>query len=468
MHPPDQPQPDASHWDSEHEAHTGFDLLDSACLISIRTAPRSRLERPALLFSTTHLITRHPTTYHDPAMPAPTTELGRNPDESDTTQTQPQGKKGKRKALIKSRMLSRLSDVDRKVKSDEPATLDVAASEKPKQAPGAIGNPVKRKSKTEEKPKDGKVTINGRSGRLARFWGTLFACFGTKALPDHDAKNVAGRVDNSSLTSSQETAHQAPSKKDNDIVDEKGIIRAEGADMLKEKVEDTASSRLTTGTGAFSTTGSDRVVNPQAAQNAQNNIASDSTTKSPTTSLPSISIPPLPIVVTTPVHTPHTPTRPTDAEETDTVIVPPTPSRASHTLPLEETQGLTAGAVVPPGATADDYHQNAVVGADDSEGTSFTDDEFHDAPEEDMEAEEARLVANGGSGIPSGPVSSDLLVEQRVKTLIDWIWRAPPRMESRNLCSHQSLTATRGESAWYLTWMRLYCIQASRLVPSLE
>jgi RNA polymerase II subunit A small phosphatase-like protein len=80
------------------------------------------------------------------------------------------------------------------------------------------------------------------------------------------------------------------------------------------------------------------------------------------------------------------------------VIVPPTPSRASHTLPIEETQGLTAGAVVPPGATADDYHQHAAVGADDgnSEGTSFTDDEFHDAPEEDMEAEEARLVANGG------------------------------------------------------------------------
>lgn len=27
MHPPDQPQPDAAHWDSEHEAHTGFDSL---------------------------------------------------------------------------------------------------------------------------------------------------------------------------------------------------------------------------------------------------------------------------------------------------------------------------------------------------------------------------------------------------------------------------------------------------------
>lgn len=344
-------------------------------------------------------------------MPVPTTEPGRNQDESDTTQTQAQGKKGKRKSLIKARMLARASDVDRKgssTKSDEPAPLDVAASEKPKQAPGAIGNFIKRKSKTEEKQKDGKVTVKERSGRLARFWSTLFACFGAKALPNHDGTNATGRVDNSSLSSSQETAHQAPSKKDKDIVDEKGVIRAEGA--LKDKVEDTSGPRLTTGAGASPTTDSERVVTSQ-------NIASNSTTKPPTNTLPSLSIPSLPLVVTTPVHTPHTPTLPADSEETDTVIVPPTPSRISHTLPLEETQGLTAGAVVPPGATADDYHQNAVVGGDDSEGTSFTDDEFHDAPEEDMEAEEARLVANGGSGIPTGPVSPDSLVEPLAKKL---------------------------------------------------
>ena len=338
-------------------------------------------------------------------MPVPTTDPRKNPDESDKTQTQPQGKKGKRKSLVKARLLAKVPDMDRKVdnsRSDEPAAPDVAASEKPTQAPGAIGNPFKRKSKKGGDQKNVKVTVNERSGRLARFWGTLFACFGTRALPVHDEKNAAGRVDNSSLSSSQETAHQAPSKKDKDIVDEKGVIRAEGA----EKVEDTANSRLTAATGASGTTDSERGRTSQAGQKAQHN-ASDSTTKPATNSPPSLSIPPLPLVVTTPVHTPHTPTAPVDGEDTDTVIVPPTPSRASHTLPLEETQGLTAGAVVPPGATADDYHQNAVVGGDDSEGTSFTDDEFHDAPEEDMEAEEARLIANGGSGIPSGPVSCD-------------------------------------------------------------
>lgn len=397
-------------------------------------------------------------------MPVPTTDPRKNPDESDKTQTQPQGKKAKRKSLIKVRMLARAPDMDKKVnnsKSDEPAALDVAASEKPTRAPGAIGNSIKRKSKKEGDQKDGKVsqvTVNERSGRLARFWGTLFACFGNRALPVHDEKNAAGRVDNSSLSSSQETAHQAPSKKDKDIVDEKGVIRPEGAERLKEKVEDTASSRLTTATGASPTTDSNGVVTSQASQKAQTNT-SDSTTKPATSPLPSISIPPIPLVVTTAVHTPHTPTAPTDAEETDTVIVPPTPSRISHTLPLEETQGLTAGAVVPPGATADDYHQNAVVGADDSEGTSFTDDEFHDAPEEDMEAEEARLIANGGSGIPSGPVSCAPLVEPP-RQKID----LPPfRMESQNLCFHQWRIATRGESAWSLTWMRLYCIRVSRL-----
>src|SRR5258706_7716028 len=265
-------------------------------------------------------------------MPVPTTDPRKNPDESDKTQTQPQGKKGKRKSLIKVRMLAKASDMDRKVsntKSDEPAALDVAASEKPTRAPGAIGNSIKRKSKKEGEQKDGKVskvTVNERSGRLARFWGTLFACFGIRALPVHDEKNAAGRVDNSSLSSSQETAHQAPSKKDKDIVDEKGVIRAEGAERLKEKVEDTASSRLTAATGASPTTDSNGVVISQAAQKAQNN-ASDSTTKPATSQLPPLSIPQLPLVFTTPLHTPHTPTLPADAEETHTVILRPTPSR---------------------------------------------------------------------------------------------------------------------------------------------
>lgn len=306
-------------------------------------------------------------------------------------------------------MLGRNPDKDRKdrsTKSDEPAAPTVEAEEKPKPAPESVSTPSKRKNTTDETQKDGKGPGKGRSGRRGRFWSTLFACFGIKAVAGHDEKRAAGRVDNSSLSSSQETAAPGKqSKKDNDIVDEKGVIRAEGGDQSKEKVEDSANSRLTIPTG---TADSGRGMTSKTAPKSQNS-ESDSNTKPSTNSPPSLSIPPLPLVVTTPVHTPHTPTVPVDAGETDTVIVPPTPSRASHTLPIEETQGLTAGAVVPPGATADDYHQNAVVGADDgnSEGTSFTDDEFHDAPEEDMDAEEARLIANGGSGIPIGPVSPD-------------------------------------------------------------
>jgi hypothetical protein len=328
------------------------------------------------------------------------------------TQTQPQGKKSKRKSIIRARMPGRNPDKARKdrSRSDEPSALDVSASGKPKQAPGAVGTAAKSKGKTEEKQKDSEVTVKERSGsRRTRFWSTLFACFGIKALSDDDEKRAARRVDNSSLSSSQETAAPGkPSKNDKDIADEKGVIRAGGGERLKEKVEDTANSQLTVATGASSTADSNPAVAPQTAQRSQN-LAPNSGAKPSIISPPSISIPPLPLVVTTPVHTPHTPTGPAGAEDTETVIVPPTPSRASHTLPIEETQGLTAGAVVPPGATADDYHQNAVLGADDgnSEGTSLTDDEFHDAPEEDMDAEEARLVANGGSGIPTGPVSPD-------------------------------------------------------------
>lgn len=73
------------------------------------------------------------------------------------------------------------------------------------------------------------------------------------------------------------------------------------------------------------------------------------------------------------------------------VIVPGTPKH--ELLPLEDTEGVTSGAVQAPGSTG--------IEADDSEA-SVTDDERH-RPLDDEDDEE-RLIMNGGNGIPIGPV----------------------------------------------------------------
>lgn len=101
------------------------------------------------------------------------------------------------------------------------------------------------------------------------------------------------------------------------------------------------------------------------------------------------------------------PPRVTDSD----IILPPTPT--SHLLPQAETEGMTSGAVVPPGATGTINKRHSHVpttngDGDESEGTSFTEEED---PEDlnnvdELEDEEDRLIMNGGAGIPIGPVGS--------------------------------------------------------------
>ncbi|KAH9942434.1 NIF-domain-containing protein [Epithele typhae] len=90
------------------------------------------------------------------------------------------------------------------------------------------------------------------------------------------------------------------------------------------------------------------------------------------------------------------------------VLVPPTPTK---TLPLEETEGVTSGAVQPPGSKGDDsihnHSRRSSRVMDESDGsTSFTDDEDLDesnTPIDEIEDEEERLILAGGAGIPIGP-----------------------------------------------------------------
>lgn len=98
------------------------------------------------------------------------------------------------------------------------------------------------------------------------------------------------------------------------------------------------------------------------------------------------------------------PPLPPDAE----VILPPTPTK--RLLPQSETEGVTSGAVQPPGSTGDDIahdHSRAHTrdSGDESEGTSYTEDEDVDDHLDDAEDEEDRLIMNGGAGIPIGPVN---------------------------------------------------------------
>ncbi|KIM31419.1 hypothetical protein M408DRAFT_259128 [Serendipita vermifera MAFF 305830] len=75
----------------------------------------------------------------------------------------------------------------------------------------------------------------------------------------------------------------------------------------------------------------------------------------------------------------------------DELVVPPS---EPDLLPLAETEGVTSGAVQPPGSTG--------VEGSDSEGSVVDEDRHRPLEEED---DEERLILNGGNGIPIGPVS---------------------------------------------------------------
>jgi carboxy-terminal domain RNA polymerase II polypeptide A small phosphatase len=96
------------------------------------------------------------------------------------------------------------------------------------------------------------------------------------------------------------------------------------------------------------------------------------------------------------------PRSPTDAE----VIVPPPPS--TQLLPEDETDGVTSGAVQPPGSTGETLVRSVTRDSEEeSDGTHFTDED--EIPGGDLrrslleeQAEEERLIRNGGLGIPIG------------------------------------------------------------------
>ncbi|KAK7472625.1 hypothetical protein VKT23_000738 [Stygiomarasmius scandens] len=97
-----------------------------------------------------------------------------------------------------------------------------------------------------------------------------------------------------------------------------------------------------------------------------------------------------------PVPRSSPPPSPTDTD----IIVPPPPN--THLLPDEETDGLTSGAVQPPGSTGEPIARTYTRDSEDTEGTHYTEDEAEDPSSLEEQAEEERLIRNGGTGIPIG------------------------------------------------------------------
>lgn len=106
-----------------------------------------------------------------------------------------------------------------------------------------------------------------------------------------------------------------------------------------------------------------------------------------------------------------TPPEPAAPDNNLDIVVPPTPTKV---IPESETGGVTSSAVVPPGSTAGEVAQlfarqaHEPSSGDESDGTSFTEDEeaedVHGVDE--AEDDEDRLILSGGAGIPIGPVSA--------------------------------------------------------------
>ncbi|KAL0956270.1 hypothetical protein HGRIS_002428 [Hohenbuehelia grisea] len=114
------------------------------------------------------------------------------------------------------------------------------------------------------------------------------------------------------------------------------------------------------------------------------------------------------------VPPPHTDISSTDPP-VDDVLLPPTPTTLLR--PEEETEGVTSGAVQPPGSTGENnvsaeqqhpHDTRAVVnGSGDGEESLSTssdeEDDVEDGRNAEVEDEEDRLIMNGGAGIPIGP-----------------------------------------------------------------
>ncbi|KIO30323.1 hypothetical protein M407DRAFT_69306 [Tulasnella calospora MUT 4182] len=161
------------------------------------------------------------------------------------------------------------------------------------------------------------------------------------------------------------------------------------------------------------------------AESSSTSTAAGATTATTTTAAPST--PTKAKNVPANLTVPHITTTPVEQNADSAVVVPPSPH--SHLLPHEETEGVTSGAVQPPGSTGGESSRmllppppntagsgGTITSSDySSEDATFTTDaddqgegegDHHHAQEmhiEEEDDEEERLILQGGTGIPIGP-----------------------------------------------------------------
>lgn len=158
-------------------------------------------------------------------------------------------------------------------------------------------------------------------------------------------------------------------------------------EVLRTELEDASESRRSLPLKDMSTV---RTVDPEMQQTKTTHESAPAFEAPPPLAIVTLTVPPINV---------YPPPSPTDSE----IIIPPPPS--THLLPEDETDGLTSGAVQPPGSTGDQVvRSNTHDSSEDSDGTSYTDDEGEDRHMHDEHEEEARLIQQGGSGIPIGLV----------------------------------------------------------------
>lgn len=131
------------------------------------------------------------------------------------------------------------------------------------------------------------------------------------------------------------------------------------------------------------------------------------------------------------------------SEDAD-VIVPP-----KLLLPESETEGVTSGAVQPPGSTGEEImhdhptHHNHVSGNETDETGGSGDEEYEDANNMEDEDDEDRLIRQGGAGIPIGPVSCTYQSAGRIAepAVIGWTATAALAANCSAACRAQMLSA---------------------------
>lgn len=98
---------------------------------------------------------------------------------------------------------------------------------------------------------------------------------------------------------------------------------------------------------------------------------------------------------------------PAEAPPDTEIIIPPTPTK--QLLPFSETDGLTSGAVQPPGSTGEDHtHEHIHVHRDsgeESDGSRTEDEVLRDLVTAEEDEDEGAAIPRGGYGVPIGPVS---------------------------------------------------------------